>query len=127
MSCQDRSYRLVGGSPSRGAETKGLRMKTPFFKGMAFGAVVCGLTLVSTAPCGGTGRAGVFTLGPANTTNRSTALVGSTIGHQPRVVNNPRTGAGATGIGIHTAPNEPPLAVDSRTRVTNLNADLLDG
>ena len=31
------------------------------------------------------------------------------------------------GIGIHTALNEPPLAVNSTTKVDNLNADLLDG
>jgi hypothetical protein len=69
----------------------------------------------------------VFNIGAANRTNASTVLVGATSGPQLRVVNNASTGAGVTGIGIHTAPNEPPLSVDSKTRVTNLNADLLDG
>src|SRR5262249_47525256 len=50
-----------------------------------------------------------------------------TTGQQLRVVNAATTGAGITGIGIHTAANEPPLAVNSTTRVNNLNADLLDG
>src|SRR5262245_894769 len=102
-------------------------MKTPFLKGVAFGAMVAGLTVVSTAALAGTGIGSVFNLGTANRTNASTVLVGSTSGQQLRVVNNAGTGTGVTGIGIHTASNEPPLAVDSKTRVNNLNADLLDG
>ena len=102
-------------------------MKTAFLKGVMFGAVVCGMTVVSTAALAGTGIGSVFNIGTANRTNASTVLLGSTNGQQLRVVNNARTGTGVTGIGIHTASNEPPLAVDSKTRVNNLNADLLDG
>jgi hypothetical protein len=102
-------------------------MKTPFLKGLAFGAVVCGVTVGSTAALAGTGIGGVFNLGTANRINAPTVLSGSTNGQQLRVVNNALTGTGVTGIGIHTAPNKPPLAVDSKTRVNNLNADLLDG
>jgi hypothetical protein len=102
-------------------------MKTPFLKAVTLGAVVCGMTAVSTAAFAGTGIGGIFNIGAANRTNASTVLLGSTNGQQLRVVNNARAGAGVTGIGIHTAPNEPPLAVDSKTRVNNLNADLLDG
>jgi hypothetical protein len=103
-------------------------MKTRFLKGVVLGAVVAGLTVTSTAAVAGTGIGGVFNLGAANTVNASTVLQGSTSGHQQlRVVNNATTGAGTTGIGIHTAPNEPPLAVDSKIKVSNLNADLLDG
>jgi hypothetical protein len=102
-------------------------MKTAFLKGVTFGAVVCGMSVVSTAALAGTGVGGVFNIGTANRTNASTVLVGSTSGQQFRVVNNARTGTGVAGIGIHTASNEPPLAVDSTARVDNLNADLLDG
>jgi hypothetical protein len=108
-------------------ETEGLRMKRSFLKGATFGAVVCGMTLVSTAAFAGTGIGSVFNLGTANRTNASTVLVGSTNGQQLRVANNATTGTGVTGIGIHTAANEPPLAVDSKTLVNNLNAALLDG
>jgi hypothetical protein len=102
-------------------------MRAPFLKGVMFGAVVCGMTIVSTAAFAGTGIGSVFNIGTANRVNASTVLMGSTSGQQLRVVNNASTGVGVTGIGIHTAPNEPPLAVDSKTRVNNLNADLLDG
>jgi hypothetical protein len=102
-------------------------MKTRFLKGVVLGAVVAGVTVMSTAALAGTGIGGVFNLGAANTVNSSTVLTGSTSGQQLRVVNNASTGSGTTGIGIHTAPNEPPLAVDSTTKVNKLNADLLDG
>jgi hypothetical protein len=101
-------------------------MKTRFLQGVVLGALVGGMTLASTAALAGTGIGGVFNLGRTNTTNASTVLRGSTNGQQLRVA-NASTGAGATGIGIHTAANRPPLAVDSKTKVTNLNADLLDG
>ena len=102
-------------------------MKTPFLKGLVFGAVVCGVMVGSTAALAGTGIGSVFNIGTANRTNASTVLTGSTNGQQFRVVNNHPAGHGVTGIGIHTATNEPPLAVNSKTRVNNLNADLLDG
>jgi hypothetical protein len=102
-------------------------MKTPFLKGLVFGAVVCGVTVGSTAALAGTGIGGVFNLGRTNTANASTVLQGSTKGQQLRVVNNASGGNGVTGIGIRTASNAPPLAVNSKTRVNNLNADLLDG
>lgn len=102
-------------------------MKRRFLQGVVLGAVVCGMTVVSTAALAGSGIGGVFNLGTTNTTNASTVLSGSTSGQQLRVVNNAGTGTGTTGIGIHTALNEPPLAVDSKTKVNNLNADLLDG
>jgi hypothetical protein len=102
-------------------------MKTAFLKGAMLGALVCGITVGSTAAWAGTGIGGVFNIGTVNRTNASTVLEGSTNGQQFRVVNNAHTGTGVSGIGIHTASNEPPLAVDSKTRVNNLNADLLDG
>jgi hypothetical protein len=117
----------MGAARSWAAETEGLEMKTPFLKGVVLGALVCGITVGSTAAWAGTGIGSVFNIGTVNRTNASTALEGSTNGQQFRVVNNARTGTGVSGIGIHTASNEPPLAVNSRTRVNNLNADLLDG
>jgi len=102
-------------------------MKNRLLKGVVLGAVVCGVTVTSTAALAGTGIGGVFNLGATNRVNASTLLQGTTTGQQLRVVNSASTGSGTTGIGIHTAPNEPPLAVDSTTMVNNLNADLLAG
>ena len=102
-------------------------MKMRLLKGFVLVVIVSAATVVSTAALAGTGVGGVFNLGSTNTTNASTVLQGSTTGQQLRVVNSATTGTGITGIGIHTAANEPPLAVNSTTRVNNLNADLLDG
>src|SRR3954454_19988477 len=102
-------------------------MSARFFKSAVVVAIIGATTAVSTAGLAGTGIGGIFNLGTTNTSNASTVLQGSTAGQQLRVVNSTATGTGVTGIGIHTAPNEPPLAVDSATRVNNLNADLLDG
>jgi len=102
-------------------------MKTTFLKGVLLGAVVCGAVVVPHAALAGTGIGGVFNLGTTNRANASTVMQGSTTGQQLRVENDASTGIGTTGIGIHTAPNEPPLAVDSKTKVNNLNSDLLDG
>jgi hypothetical protein len=102
-------------------------MSAKFAKGLVVGAIAGGMMLVASAAFAGTGIGAVLNLGATNTVNARTLLQGTTRGQQLRVVNNAATGAGVTGIGIHTAPNEPPLAVDSKTRVINLNADLLDG
>ena len=102
-------------------------MKAAFLKGAVVGALISCITLASSAALAGTGIGAVFDIGATNTTNASTVLQGSTNGPQLRVVNNAASGAGAAGVGIHTATNKPPLAVNSRTKVTNLNADLLDG
>jgi hypothetical protein len=102
-------------------------MNTRFLKGVVLGAVVCGVTLTATAALAGTAIGGVFGLGALNRVNASTVLEGSTNGQQLRIVNTAGTGSGTTGIGIQTAPNEPPLAVNSTTKVNHLNADLLDG
>src|SRR6185369_6774389 len=106
-----------------GVRDPGVQMRSGFLKGAVLGAVVCGVTVMSTAAFAGTGIGGVFNLGRTNTINGSTVLQGSTRGQQLRVVNTARTGTGISGIGIHTEANEPPLAVNSRTKVTNLDAD----
>jgi hypothetical protein len=95
-----------------------------FFKGVVLVAIVSSTTVVSTAALAGTGIGGVFNLGTTNRTNATTVLQGATNGSELRVANDARTGIG---IGIRTTANQPPLAVNSRRRVDNLNADLLDG
>ena len=61
-------------------------MRSGFVKGVVMGAVVAGLTLVSTAAFAGTGIGGVFNLGSTNTANAPTVLQGSTTGPQLRGV-----------------------------------------
>jgi hypothetical protein len=101
-------------------------MKAKFLKGALVGAIVSGLTIGSAAAFAGSGIGGVFNLGKANTVDATTTLQGSTDGPQLRVVNS-STGASAAGIGIKTDATRPPLVVSSKTKVTNLDADLLDG
>jgi hypothetical protein len=105
---------------------RGWVVKATFFKGVALGAVVGSLTLVGTAAVAGTGVGAVFNLGKTNTVNGTTALTGSTNGQQLHLVNT-STGSAAAGLGIQTATGKPPLVVNSTTKVTHLNADLLDG
>jgi hypothetical protein len=95
-------------------------------KGVFLGAVVASVTVIASAAFAGTGIGSVFNLGRANVVNASTVLQGTTNGQQLRVV-NPNTGTGATGIGIVTNAARPPLAVNSAAKVTNFNADLVDG
>ncbi len=68
----------------------------------------------------------MFNLGRTSTVNATSTLTGSTSGRMLQVTNT-STGTGATGIGIKVASGKAPLAVNSTTKVANLNADLLDG
>jgi hypothetical protein len=102
-------------------------MKASFFKGVVLGAVVGGVTAISSIAFAGSGVGGVFNLGKTNGVNASTVLTGSTNGRQLSVRNN-STGSAAAGLEIHTANNsKPPLVVNSSKQVTNLNASLLGG
>jgi len=101
-------------------------VKATFLKGVVLGSVVSGVTLISSVALAGTGVGGVFNLGQTNSVNASTVLTGSTNGKQLQVTNT-NTGASAAGIGISVASGKPPLVVSSSTKVSQLNADLLDG
>lgn len=71
---------------------------------------------------------GNFILGQANTASSTTSLTrtgaNSAKGLQ---VTNTSTGAGATALGLSVATGHPPFTTNSGTKVTNLNADRLDG
>lgn len=101
-------------------------MKATFYKGIVLGSVVSLATLMGATAFAGTGVGGLFNLGQNNTVNGTTKLTGATAAGQLDVVNN-STGTGATGIGISVKSGKAPLAVNSSTKVSNLNADLLDG
>jgi len=71
----------------------------------------------------GTGIGGVFNLGRTNTVNTTTTLTGSSTGRTLQLTN---TGSGAA-LQLTTKITAPPLKVNSQLKVTNLDADLLDG
>ena len=80
---------------------------------------------------GGTAYAatgGNFILGQPNSASSTTSLTrtGANTAKGLQVTNN-STGAGATALGLNVASGHPPFAVNSGTKVANLNADKLDG
>jgi hypothetical protein len=86
---------------------------------------------VAAAALAGTGVGATFNLGKANSVNALSTLVGSTTSSMLRVDNNGSGTALDLKVGDpNTSPSfksTPPMKVDSGARVTNLNADLLDG
>jgi hypothetical protein len=94
---------------------------------MVFGlALVLALMLgVATMALAGTGVGDTFNLGRLNTVNRLSQLVGSTDNPMLRIDNNGGA-ANATALELQVEPGQPPMTVNSRTKVANLNADKID-
>jgi hypothetical protein len=71
---------------------------------------------------------GNFILGQPNSASSTTSLTrtGANTGNGLQVT-NASTGAGATALDLNVASGHAPFTVNSDTRVTNLNADKLDG
>jgi hypothetical protein len=101
-------------------------MKATFFKGVALGSAVSLVTLAATAAFAGTGVGNVFNLGASNRVNVRTQLQGTAPSALLNVSNENKSGT-ASGVSIDVRPTNPPLVVNSKTKVKNLNADLLDG
>lgn len=95
-------------------------------------AVVAAVTLTSASVAlAGSGVNGVFNLGVTNTVNAITTLVSGAAGVGPagpmlRIDNN-STNAAATALELLVEPGKAPMKTNSGTKVTNLNADRLDG
>jgi hypothetical protein len=68
-----------------------------------------------------------FLLNTSNTSTAQTTLNGSAVAGRALQITNTNTAAGATALGLNVASGHPPFAVNSATKVTNLNADKLDG
>jgi hypothetical protein len=66
-------------------------------------------------------------LGKANGADAKTSLTASGLDDRALAITNLNTGLSATALGLNVAANRPPLIVNSATKVTNLNADLVDG
>jgi hypothetical protein len=101
-------------------------MKATFLKGVALGAAVSLVTLAATAAFAGTGVGKVFNLGEDNRVNARSQLEGSTPSAVLNVTNSDKSGS-ASGVSIDVPGSDPPLVVNSATKVKNFNADLLDG
>jgi hypothetical protein len=88
-------------------------------------ALIVALTLgVASTAMGHTGSVGLFHLNHSNAVNATSKLVGSVAGPILRLDNSNASG---TALNLQVEPNRPPMTVNSSTKVTDLNADQLDG
>lgn len=88
---------------------------------LALGVLI--LTLTASMAVAGTGLGGVFNLGRTNAVNAISVLKGSTTSAMLRIANS---GPG-TALQLLVQPGKPPMTVNSDAKVSNLNADKLDG
>jgi hypothetical protein len=123
-------------------------MRGSFLKGAAVG-LVCAVLGGATVALAGSGINGVFNLGVSNSINGQTKLTGSTSAAQLRV-DNTGAASNASGIAVTSASTVAPalvanngvgapaasfsanagvapFTVNSTKKVTNLNADMVDG
>lgn len=100
-------------------------MKAIFSKVMLVGvAELLTATMgVATTAVAGTGVGSVFNLGTANTVDKITKLIGSVPGAMLRIDNN----GGGSALDLQVEPGAAPMSVNSGEKVTNLNADKVDG
>ena len=90
-------------------------------------AVIVALTVgVASAAFGA--NASHFILGSLNNTATAITKLTGTVGGGPALqVSNPSTATGSTALDLQVATGKAPMKVNSQTKVTNLNADQLDG
>jgi hypothetical protein len=71
---------------------------------------------------------GNFILGSLNNTATAITKLTGTVGGGPALqISNPSTATGSTALDLQVATGRTPMRVNRTTKVTNLNADLLDG
>jgi hypothetical protein len=97
---------------------------TVFLMGLALMlALVFGIASTALGANGGN-----FILGSLNNTATAITKLTGTVGGGPALqVSNPSTTTGATALDLQVATGKAPMKVNSQTKVTNLNADKLDG
>src|ERR687898_811077 len=90
-------------------------------------AIMLGLIFgVATSAFGANG--GNFILGSLNNTATAITKLTGTVGGGPALqVSNPSTVTGSTALDLQVATGKAPMKVNRTTKVTNLNADKLDG
>jgi len=97
---------------------------TVFLVGLAVMlALVMGVATMAFAANGNNFVLGVLT----NSASAVTKLTGNVAGKETLQVSNPNTAAGSTALSLNVAPQKTPMKVNSQAKVTNLNADKLDG
>ena len=101
-------------------------MKATFLKGVVLGSAVSLATLAATAAFAGTGVGKVFNLGESNRVNARSQLEGAAPSAMLNVTNSEKS-ASTSGVSIDVPAADPPLVVNSATKVKNLNADMVDG
>jgi hypothetical protein len=93
-------------------------------------AMVVAVVAVIIAAAGTTsayGAAKNFLLNVSNTSSTSTTLNGSAIAGKALQITNTNTASGATALSLSVASGHAPFTVNRSTKITNLNADQLDG
>jgi hypothetical protein len=98
-------------------------MHKDLFRGIVLGSVVATVTMIAASAIAGTGIGAIFNLGETNRVNAPTLLTGISTNRLLRVTNN---GTGQA-LGLFVQPGKAPMTVNSTVKVTNLNADKLDG
>jgi hypothetical protein len=81
--------------------------------------------MASTA-LAGTGMGARFDLGKVNTVHALSSLVGSVAGPSLKIENDSNA-SGATALELRVDAGKPPMKVNSRAKVNNLNSDRIDG
>lgn len=82
--------------------------------------------LISLGGAGYSATGGNFILGKSNSAGNSTGLSASIKDPTLRIQNKSKR-SGATALRLEVGEDRPPMSVNSKRRVANLNADLLDG
>jgi hypothetical protein len=98
-----------------------LRQKAGMLGAGMVGGLIAAVVLMTLPAMGVTG--GSFILGRSNTAENRTALKGATETANLRVENTGDKPA----LSLATSSDAPPMAVNSKKKVTNLNADTVDG
>src|SRR6266545_5227601 len=80
----------------------------------------------TTALAAGSGVGGIFNLGQTNTVSGTSTLTGETAAPQ-LTVKNTSANTSATALNLSVAAGRTPFKVNSAVKVSNLNADQLDG
>ncbi len=96
------------------------------FKTTALAAGAAALAVGGTTALAGSGVGGIFNLGQTNTVGGTSTLTGETAAPQ-LTVKNTNANTSATALNLSVAAGRTPFKVNSAVKVSNLNADQLDG
>ncbi len=96
-------------------------------KASVFACVVVATVVGASSATAHTADRAMFHLGHSNTANAWSMLSANVADRAALYLTNTNTAAGSTALELRVAPGHGPLRVYSSTKVTNLNADQLDG